>query len=136
MLRWLFYDGLPECIKDDIARVGKPAMLAELRTLSQTLDVRYWERKNEVSQHAKPTTSTNVSSNTIPSHPTSSFTHTHNSAHTSGSRPSKDHKRPEDRSTTKPDISSKLGENGKLAPEERKHRFDNHLCMFCGQSSD
>src|SRR6266705_991366 len=73
-------------------------------------------------------------SNTIPSRPTSSFTHTHNSAHTSGSRLSKDHKRSEDRSATKPDISLKLGKNGKLAPEERKCRFDNHLCMFCGQS--
>ena len=30
--------------------------------------------------------------------------------------------------------SPKLGDNGKLTPEERKHRFDENLCMFCGLS--
>jgi hypothetical protein len=31
-----------------------------------------------------------------------------------------------------PDISSKLGKDGKLTPEERQRRFDQGLCMLCG----
>jgi hypothetical protein len=31
-----------------------------------------------------------------------------------------------------PDLSSKLGKDGKLTPEERQRRFDQGLCMFCG----
>ncbi|KAF8325643.1 uncharacterized protein EI90DRAFT_2882467, partial [Cantharellus anzutake] len=48
MLRHFFYNGLPECIKDNIARVGKPSTLSELCTLSQTFDACYWERKSKV----------------------------------------------------------------------------------------
>ena len=33
---------------------------------------------------------------------------------------------------SKPDIAEKLGKDGKLTPGERKRRFDNGLCMFCG----
>ena len=35
-------------------------------------------------------------------------------------------------STPKPDLTLKLGSDGKLTSDERKHRFDNKLCMFCG----
>src|SRR5882724_11986786 len=30
--------------------------------------------------------------------------------------------------------SSKLGKDGKLTPQERQHRLDNKLCLFCGTS--
>ncbi|KAF5346269.1 hypothetical protein D9756_010447 [Leucocoprinus leucothites] len=36
------------------------------------------------------------------------------------------------RPTPKFDLSSKLGQNGKLTPEERKRRLDEDLCLFCG----
>jgi Zinc knuckle len=32
----------------------------------------------------------------------------------------------------KPDLSNKLGKDGKLTPEERQRRFANNLCLFCG----
>ena len=35
-------------------------------------------------------------------------------------------------STSKPDLMSKLGSNGKLTSDEQKRHFDNKLCMFCG----
>jgi hypothetical protein len=31
-----------------------------------------------------------------------------------------------------PDLSSNLGKDGKLTPEERQRRFDQGLCMLCG----
>ncbi|KAF5362219.1 hypothetical protein D9756_002520 [Leucocoprinus leucothites] len=36
------------------------------------------------------------------------------------------------RPTPKFDLSSKLGQNGKLTPEEQKRRLDEDLCLFCG----
>ena len=43
-LRHQFYRGLPARIKDEIARVGKPDTLPELKTLAQSIDARYWSR--------------------------------------------------------------------------------------------
>ena len=33
----------------------------------------------------------------------------------------------------KPDLSSKLGKDGKLTQQERQRRMDNKLCLFCGK---
>ena len=60
-LRHIFYSGLPDRIKDEISRVGKPCTLDGYRTLVQTIDARYWERKSEVARQTK--TSTSSSSN-------------------------------------------------------------------------
>src|SRR5438046_1962780 len=70
-LRHQFYRGLPNRIKDEIARVGKPATLTELRTLSQSIDTRYWERRAEVarentSQVQKPSSSNTTTMTTTP----------------------------------------------------------------------
>src|SRR6266481_228073 len=35
---------------------------------------------------------------------------------------------------TSPDLSSKLGKDGKLMPQERQHCLDKNLCLFCGNS--
>ena len=35
---------------------------------------------------------------------------------------------------TKSDLSDKLGKDGKLTPAERQRRFDNNLCLFCGDA--
>ena len=42
-----FYQGLPSHIKDELARVGKPATLPALKSLAQSIDGRYWEREEE-----------------------------------------------------------------------------------------
>lgn len=46
-LRYQFYLGLPDRLKDHISLVGKPDSLYELRILAQSLDRRYWERNSE-----------------------------------------------------------------------------------------
>jgi len=52
-LRRLFYSGLPDRLKDEIARVGKPLTLHGLRALCQEIDARYWECKDEISRMTK-----------------------------------------------------------------------------------
>jgi hypothetical protein len=130
VLRRLFYDGLPKRIKDDIARVGKPSTLSGLRNLAQTFDACYWERKSEVTQHAKSSTPSNVFNKThIPFRPAPSLP----SNPAAGSKAPKDNKKSEAK-PAKIDLSSKLGDNGKLTMQECKRCFDEKLCMFCGQS--
>jgi hypothetical protein len=45
-----YYKGLPDRLKDEIARIGKPAELRPLQDLIATLDQRYWERQSEISR--------------------------------------------------------------------------------------
>ncbi|KAG6326485.1 hypothetical protein ID866_12604, partial [Astraeus odoratus] len=52
-LHHMFYNGLPDHIKDKIARVGKPPRLVDLRTMAQGIDVRYWECKSEIARQTK-----------------------------------------------------------------------------------
>ena len=52
-LRHKFYTGLPDRVKDEICRVGKPRQLEDLRSLAQSIDARYWEQKEEVARQSK-----------------------------------------------------------------------------------
>ena len=61
-LRHRYYKGLPDRIKDEISRTGKPATLLEMKNLAQVFDARHWERSRKKSQNAK--TSDNSSSST------------------------------------------------------------------------
>jgi len=47
-LRHLFYSGLLDRLKDEIAQVGKPLTLHGLRALCQEIDARYREHKDEI----------------------------------------------------------------------------------------
>ena len=127
-----FYNGLPDHIKDEVSCVGKPSTLSNLRHLVQAIDACYWERKSEVSRQTKPSAnpSTSKSTSDKPSTSTSasSFTATPKdtkeskgkATNTSGS------------SVGKPNLTTKLGKDGKLTAAEWKNCFDNKLCMFCG----
>ncbi|KIK97139.1 hypothetical protein PAXRUDRAFT_10350 [Paxillus rubicundulus Ve08.2h10] len=104
-----FYSGLLDCIKDEITCVGKPAMLTELRILSQGINACYWECKSEITHQAKPT-------NPPPSnnHTSSSARSTPNpTSSTSNSRA----KAPPPHSS-QPNLSLKLGKDGKLTSKE------------------
>ena len=43
-----FYSGLPNRIKDEISRIGKPCTLDSLCAIAQEIDAQYWECKEEV----------------------------------------------------------------------------------------
>ena len=138
-LRHQFYRGLPGRIKDEIARVGKPILLTELRKLAQSIDARYWERRSEISRETPTTTK-----NSAPSKPASE----QNSKPSSSQKPSEKKADNSDRPASRPaasrpntnatpasrnpELQGKLGKDGKLTAEERQRRFDNKLCMFCG----
>lgn len=145
-LRHQLYRGLPARIKDEIARVGKPDTLEGLRTLAQRIDSRYWERRAEVSRETpapnksekseksghskseqkKPEKGSNSNQNSNPKSQNQS-SGSRKSDKSNKSANSGDQQR-------KTDISSKLGKDGKLLPEERQRRFDNNLCLRCGGS--
>lgn len=124
-LRCQFYNRLPARIKDEISRMGKPSTLSEYKILAQTIDTRYWERKGEVARETKPTTS----------NPPKQTTSDRTSSNSSGPPRYKSDKPATSASSSvskPPDLTSKLGKDGKLTSEERKRRMDNKLCLFCG----
>jgi Zinc knuckle len=139
-----FYIGLPSRIKDEITRIGKPDTLIKLRELSQGIDTRYWEHHSEIScentstaKAEKSLEKTNKSNNKsdkksdnsgqkkTPGNSCSSSSG--NMATNSGSLNNSTDKK----STS--DLLEKLGKDGKLTPQERQHRMDGNLCLFCGK---
>jgi hypothetical protein len=141
-----YYKGLPDRLKDEVARIGKPATLRALQELVDTLDQRYWERQSEITrdkkstsanQTNKPASSDNRSDNRSGNNNNNNTVHKPNSQQQSR----KDQKKPSSAAAGLSSSSSNnkantfsdiLGPDGKLKPEERKHRMDNNLCLRCG----
>ena len=134
-LRHVFYSGLPDRIKDEISRVGKPRTLNGYRTLAQTIDARYWECKSEISRQTK----NSAASSSPASKGSSSGTLDLKSKPKEKGKSSdnKSAKPSSNTSSSKPSTSetpSHLGKDGKLTEAERQCRIKEKLCMFCGQS--
>ena len=131
-LRHHFYNGLPNHIKDEVSRIGKPSTLSDLRHLAQAIDVCYWECKSEVSRQMKPSANPSTSKSTSDKPSTSTSASSYSAA-------PKDTKKSKGKATNtsgssggKPNLTTKLGKDGKLTAVEQKNHFDNKLCMFCG----
>jgi len=136
VLRHLFYSGLLDRLKDEIAQVGKPLTLNGLRALCQEIDMRYWECKDEISRMTKtqstssPTKSSNSGGNSSNSGQEKSKTgNPPSSANSSGSSKATSN---QSSSGSRLDLTNKLGKDGKLTADKHKRRLDNNLCMFCG----
>ena len=145
-LRYQFYRGLPDRLKDRISEVGKPNTLSELRELAQSLDHRYWERRAERSRETSGTSKSggksgsNSNSNSEQrssgqSSSSASRTPQKSSDRQSGTPSSKasGNKSKSDKTPPKP-YADKLGKDGKLTPEERQRRISKGLCLFCGEA--
>jgi hypothetical protein len=140
-LRHQYYRGLPARIKDEIARVGKPLNLIGLRTLAQSIDARYWERRSEISREhssskpSNPSKSSSDQQNKSSSASSSSQKPADRKSDNANSRPANSSRANNSNPTPasrNPELQGKLGKDGKLTAEERQRRFDNKLCMFCG----
>ena len=107
VLCFQFYDGLPKCLKDWLAMLGKPDSLCKLVLVTQWYDNLYWERQEEhklaCQQDNKSTMYMNLRGPNTPNPP---------------STQTNDHM---------------LGPDGKLKPEEQKRCKENNLCMMCGK---
>src|SRR5882672_63093 len=123
-------------IKDDMVHHNKPNTLAGLHKLVQAIDAQYWERKGELSRETRASGSSgNKSDNKSDSAKldnksgkSKSKQKDNNSGSTQGKGSSSDPKK------STPNLSLKLGKDGKLTPQERQRRLDNKLCLFCGTS--
>ncbi len=133
-----FYKGLPDRLKDELARIGKPPTLILLQHQIQILDQRHWERQSEISRD-KRTTSTSAPTrpdNSKTSTPANSSSSSKTAAATPQSSAQKTSTSSSSSSSTKAKNphADKLGKNGKLTAEERDRRFKLQLCLFCGLS--
>ena len=123
-----FYTSLPEWIKDELSWIGKLWMLDGLCVLSQEIDVRYWEHKDELARSSK-------SQSTSSPKPSNSRGNSSKSGNTTSSASTSSSSKPANKpvsGSTWPDLTAKLGKDGKLTANEQKRCLDNNLCMFCG----
>lgn len=124
----LYYDGLPDRLKDAIMSLprGKPKTLIRMRTAAHNADDRHWERTHEVEAANKLRSRYNngSSSSNRPGKPVVQTTVkvTTQPVNNAAVRPA----------PAKPDLSASLGPDGKLLPQERQRRLDLNLCLFCG----
>src|ERR1700719_1440680 len=131
-LRHQFYQGLPAQIKDEIARMGKPDTLSQLRLMAQSIDGRYWKREEETWRERnsqplekKPDKSSNQQSSSNNSKKDSKNNTQKNQSSNQGSSSSNSEKK-------NPNLSDKLGKDGKLTQAECTRRINNNICLFCG----
>ncbi|KAG6327617.1 hypothetical protein ID866_11472 [Astraeus odoratus] len=134
----MFYNGLPDHIKDEIAHIGKPPHLVDLHTMAQGINSHYWERKSEIARQAKTNQSSSLSKQSSsggssskqsnPSSGTSSL-----SSASKGKNPQRpSSSTPKSSNSSMPDLSGVLGKDGKLMAAEHLHCIKNTLCLFCG----
>src|SRR6202040_4390867 len=96
--------------------MSKPDTLSQLRLLAQSIDRRYWEREEETRRERN-------------SQPSEKKPDKSSNQQYSSNNSKKDSK---NNAKKNPDLSDKLGKDGKLTQAECTRRFNNNLCLFCG----
>ena len=133
-LRHQFYRGLPSRIKDELARIGKPATLPALKALAQSIDGQYWEREEEERGNQPSDRKNDKPQNQASSSSNNNNNNNSNNNKNKNKKPnlSNNGSTSQNPERKKTDLGEKLGQDGKLTPAERSHRFTNNLCLFCG----
>ncbi|KAG6325713.1 hypothetical protein ID866_13375 [Astraeus odoratus] len=119
---------------DEICWVGKLQALEDLQHLTQEIDMHYWECKEEIQWANRHQTSAQNSSNkSTSSAPNSGHNKSApNSAPSSKTNNNNNNKKSTNASSSNPELTNKLGKDGKLTAAERKRHYDLKLCMFYG----
>ena len=110
-------------------------MLSNLRKLVQAINSHYWEHKVEISRVNASSTSRNKLENKSDNSKTKKVKGSSKSKQKDSNLSSSLNSSKGSTSESKksnPDLSSKLGKDGKLTPQERQCRLDKNLCLFCG----
>src|SRR6266550_5087270 len=135
-----FFRGLPTRIWTELLYGGKPSMLVKMHLKAQQIDHAHWMTKDELAKDSKMSTSDskkydNSKQSSSSKKPTTSASDTQSASnssscfHSSAPNSSNSSRTPP---TKKPDISNKLGKDGKLKSNECKHRMEKNLCLYCG----
>ena len=100
-----------------MSKMSKPQQLEDLRSLAQSIDTCYWERKEEIARQSKtsPRNSSNNGNNNVSTKSDKKTPFLGNSPQPANSPSSLKGK-----NASKPDIAEKLGKDSKLTPDERK----------------
>ena len=145
VLHQLYYNGLPDRIKDMWAQEDPPANFDKLVRDTQRGDNRFWKCEDEKKKAEATSTRTSSQPKASSSTPrsstsksTSSSQSTSSSSCSSASRSSTSNSSLS-RSNTTPvsntkDLSKILGPDGKLLLEERARREKLGLCTYCGEN--
>ena len=114
-LFWQAYKGLARRIKNEMVHHNQPVTLLDLHKLVQAIDYRYWEWKAEITRKANLTSKVDPKGDPkIARNP---------EAAPKGKAP--------ENPKSGPDLTGKLGKDGKLTPQECQCHMDNSLCLFC-----
>jgi hypothetical protein len=141
VLHQLYYNGLPNRIKDLWARSDPPPIFDNLIREAQRADNRYWKRvdekkKSEATQtrtsDPKPQSKASTSNAQQSKSKSTSNTQSRSSAPAQSSSSSSSHTAPTPAANTK-DLSKILGPDGKLLPEEKARREKLGLCTYCAE---
>ena len=95
-----------------------PVTLLDLCKLVQAIDYHYWEWKAEIMCKANPMSKVNLKGDLKAAR--------NPEAVSKGKAP--------ENPKPSPDLTRKLGKDGKLTPQECQCRMDNSLCLFCGKT--
>jgi len=133
------YNGLTKCIKDDMVHHDKLNTLSGLWKLVQAIDAQYWEWCGEVSHktHASGTSRNKTEQKSDSSNSDNKSgkcsSQSKQKNNNSGSTQSKCSTSEQKKSTT-PHPSLKLGKDRKLTPQERQRCLTTNFAFFCGTS--
>jgi len=135
-----FFHGLPTCIRTELLHGGKPLTLVKMHLKAQQIDHAHWMTKDELAKDSKMSTSDskkydNSKQSSSSKKPTTLASDTQSASnsgsrfHSSAPNSSNSSRTPP---TKKPEISDKLGKDGKLKSDECKRRMEKNLCLYCG----
>ena len=108
---------------------GKPPTLTKMKSLTQSIDSRHWERLREKSCSDKPQSKPD---NKPHQKPESKSNNSEPKKNNSGSSGNNNKQTPKPSTSSVNNIADKLGKDGKLNTSERQRRIDNNLCLYCG----